>query len=90
MIKDCFQMSAVAWQDQLSLFYYDWDHGNLRHAWTKGGNWQFQTLDGDGGQDGRINEDVGSNVSAFVSADSKLVVYYSDDSNDDLRRAEFG
>ncbi len=84
------QMSAVAWQDQLSLCYYDWDHGNLRHAWTKGGNWQFQTLDGDGGQDGRINEDVGSNVSAFVSADSKLVVYYSDDSNDDLRRAEFG
>jgi hypothetical protein len=33
---------------------------------------------------------VGLFASAFVTADAKLVVYYWDVSNSDLRRAEFG
>ncbi len=88
-------MATAVLSDQLSLFYYDASKGNLRHAWQKkGSNWVFETLDGEGGNQGRINENVGSGISAevqhYVGATGTYDVahlFYGDRSNEDLRYA---
>ncbi len=79
--------SAVSMPDQLSFFYYDRTAGNLRHAFWMGANWTFETLDGDGGTSARIMEDVGHNTSALINIVGEIVVYYTDQSNSDIRRA---
>src|ERR1700752_532842 len=88
-------MATLVLPDQLSLFYYDSSNGNLRHAWKKtGSNWFFETLDGEGGDRGRINENVGSDASAVLqhyhgAAGTYDVIhlFYADLSNADLRYA---
>jgi hypothetical protein len=100
-VGDGFMTTAI-YSDQLSLFYYDSSDGNLRHAWKKTGlNWFFDTLDGAGGDQGRIHEDVGGSTSAVVqhftqryedgTSKSYDVVhlFYLDDSNLDLRYANW-
>jgi hypothetical protein len=89
-------MATGVLPDQLSLFYRDSTAGNLRHAWQKkGSNWVFETLDGEGGGQGRINEDVGvGQISAVVQhfvgptgTWDDVHLFYSDWSNKDLRYA---
>jgi hypothetical protein len=88
-------MEAVQFADQLSLFYYDSDSGNLRHAWKKfGSNWAFETLDGAGGPGGRIDAKVGETVAATTvpiatPPNVMMSVYYWDEDNKDLRRVTF-
>jgi hypothetical protein len=88
-------MTAVKLADHLSLFYYDSDDGNLRHAWKEfGSNWVFETLDGAGGPDGRIDANVGGTVGATTvpiatAPGTMMSVYYWDEDNKDLRRVSF-
>ncbi|HWP91443.1 MAG TPA: hypothetical protein VNN20_04505 [Thermodesulfobacteriota bacterium] len=89
-------MATAVLPDQLSLFYYDSTARNLRHAWQKrGSNWVFETLDGEGGGQGRINAEVGAGqisaaVQRFVGPTGTWDVvhlFYFDSSNKDLRYA---
>jgi len=90
------QMAAISYLDQISLFYWDADHGDLRHAWKKrGSNWSFETLDGEGGEAGRIKGNVGKDVTGLVvhvqssstSGYDMLSIFYYDSGNTDLRHA---
>ena len=48
----------------LHVWYHEYVSGNLRHAWWDRNQWTFETLDGAGGPDGRIDAYVGLSVSA--------------------------
>jgi len=82
--------SAVIYDNQLHVFYYDSANGNLRHSWSdsNGNNWQFETLDGGGGVSGRIEADLGITPAA-VEKDGILQVFYYDQTNNNLRHAWF-
>lgn len=89
-------MATAVLPDQLSLFYHDSTARNVRHAWQKkGSNWVFETLDGEGGGQGRINAEVGAGqisaaVQHFVGPTGTWDVvhlFYFDSSNKDLRYA---
>jgi hypothetical protein len=69
-------------------FYYDLQSGNLRHAWWSGTTWGFETLDGAGGSDGRVNADVGQFASAAIIGGRPHVFYY-DASGGNLRHAYY-
>ncbi|MBV8195894.1 MAG: hypothetical protein JOY80_10245 [Candidatus Dormibacteraeota bacterium] len=61
--------SAVVYNGQLQDFYYDDNPGGLlRHAVWNGGNWFFESLDGNGvsGGNGRTSDNVGSWDSALL------------------------
>jgi len=82
--------TVVNYQNSLHVFYYNIQEGKLRHAWSdsNGGNWQFETLDGNGGTDGRINSNTGQTPSATVH-NNNLHVFYHDVSGGDLREAKW-
>src|SRR5262249_6461790 len=44
----------------LHVFYRNDTAHTLRHAWLSNGVWQFETLDGAGGANGRTGDDVGT------------------------------
>jgi hypothetical protein len=79
-------VAAAAYGGALHVFYRDDTGGNLRHAWFDGTAWAFQTLDGAGGTNGRLNADVGTSISvtAFGAA---LHVFYVDRTHSNVRRA---
>lgn len=68
--------------------WYQGQVGNnyLRHAWWTGNGWRFETLDGDGGADGRLYPNVGSFPAVTIFGGAPHV-FYSDDHNRDLRHA---
>ncbi|MCZ7529597.1 MAG: hypothetical protein M5U31_04215 [Acidimicrobiia bacterium] len=70
------------------VFYYDATNGDLRYGrYDIGtGTWEFRTLDGSGGGSGRVDGDVGSDVSA-TSHSSGPAVFYYDATNGNLRSA---
>lgn len=83
-------MAAAKLDDQLSLFYWDSTNGNLRHAFWKGVNWQFETLDGEWSDNfGRISAAVGWRTAALAVTPRRMAVFYRDASSTDLRYAEF-
>jgi hypothetical protein len=73
----------------VQLFYYDFTHGNLRHAWTSDGStWNFENLDGDIGSVGRLDGDIGQNpAAAFFASASSIQLFYYDNSRNNLRHA---
>lgn len=78
---------ALMFNNQIYLFYKDFQNGDLRMATFDGGTgWSFETLDGAGGSDGRINADVGWDIDATSDATS-LHVFYSDATSGNLRHA---
>jgi len=78
---------SVLYGGQPHVFYYDVDHGDLRHAWWNGVQWSFETLDGNANDpSGRINADVGSDGAVALYGGLPHVWYY-DVTNGDLRHA---
>lgn len=78
--------SAVQFQSQLNLFYYDATGGNLRRAVQTASGWTFSTLDGAGGANGRVNGDVGRESTAMLIG-TELHLFYYATSGGDLRHA---
>ncbi len=69
--------NSITYNNLLHEFYYDSSSGNLRHAWADVNGWHFETLDGEGGDNGRVNADVGMFTKA-TEYDGKLYIsYYS-------------
>ena len=60
--------------------------GELRHAWAPGTGWVFETLDGDGGADGRTANTVGGGASA-TTFNGEPHVFYVDATANRLRHA---
>jgi hypothetical protein len=73
--------------NSLQVFYFDAAGRNLRQGSFDGADWRFQTLDGAGGANGRIDAALGFDVAAVRY--NGLHVFYSDESNGDLRYALF-
>lgn len=75
-------IAAVLWQGTPHVFYSQfWDYpsgnadANLRHGWWDGANWNFETLDGDGGLSGQSFDAIAGDIAAIVSA-GVLHVFY--------------
>ena len=79
-------VSLVLWGAGPHLFYYDDTATTLRHAAWTGTAWSFETVDGLGGSNGRVNESVGSDTTATVYQGTPHVWYYDVDKGD-LRHA---
>jgi hypothetical protein len=79
--------SITIFNNTLHVFYYNSTAHTLRHAWSAdGASWQFETLDGVVGANGRIPLDVGL-MSTATSYSGTLQVFYYSASLGDLRHA---
>ncbi len=79
--------TATVFNNVLHVFYYDSANHTLRHASSADGStWQFETLDGAGGNNGRIMFDVGMMPTATGYSGTLQVFYYSTPAGD-LRHA---
>ena len=76
--------NSITYNNMLHTFYYDSASGNLRHSWADSSGWHFETLDGEGGPNGRINADVGLFGKTAIY-DGKLYVTYYDTQEHNLR-----
>ncbi len=77
-------ISAVLYNGRPHVFYYDVNNGNLRHAYYNGVSWAFESLDGAGGPNGRLNGNVGEYTVALLYQ-GRPHVFYRDITNKDLR-----
>jgi hypothetical protein len=78
--------AAILYDGWPHVFYRDWRNGNLRHAWWTGGHWMFETLDGEGGPNGRVNANLGGGA-ALVDRWNWLHVWYHQFYEGNLRHA---
>lgn len=78
--------SVQAADGVIHVFTYDASGGNLRHGWFDGTQWRFETLDGAGGINGRVDADVGPFASAALVG-GRPVVWYEDVTGGNLRYA---
>lgn len=88
---DVGKMPATAiYNNQLHVFYFDVSNGDLRHAVSdiNGGNWTFETLDGDSQTGGRTTAKVGVNPAVAVYGNT-LQVFHYDDTAGNLRHTWF-
>lgn len=76
---------TITIDNSVHVFYYDIANGNLKHGWTDNG-WNFEIVDGEGGNNGKLNADVGG-MSYPIVFNNKLYVAYRDFTNGDLRLA---
>jgi len=77
---------VIIYNNEIQLYYYDIQNGNLRHAWTTNRGWAFENLDGDPGSVGRYNSNLGRNPSLEIH-NGHLQLYYYDIQNGNLRHA---
>jgi hypothetical protein len=70
------------------VWYRDIDAGTLRHAWWDAGalQWRFETLDGEGGANGRVVSEVGDYASVVIFGGTPHV-FYKDFDAGSLRHA---
>ncbi len=80
--------AAILYNGRPHAFYYDANNGNLRHAYYNGSAWGFETLDGAGGANGRINADVGLS-NAVILYNGRPRVFSYDNTNGDLRQSYY-
>ena len=88
---DVGKMPATAiYNNQLHVFYFDVSNGDLRHGVSdiNGGNWTFETLDGDSQTGGRTTAKVGVNPAVAVYGNT-LQVFHYDDTAGNLRHTWF-
>jgi hypothetical protein len=78
------ESTAILWNGDPHVLYADSTNGNLRHASLVNGSWSFETLDGAGGVNGRVNANVGMYPSAVIH-ENNLHFYYQDLTNGNLR-----
>ena len=79
-----FFISGLLYGGQPHVFYGDLTAGDLRHGWWNGSAWAFETLDGAGGSNGRIDAAVGQYSSAALYGGLPHV-WYRDTNNGALR-----
>lgn len=77
---------AISFNSSIQVFYYDVTNGNLKRASESGSGWNFETLDGAGGANGRIDANVGKTPTAVVY-NNVIHVFYYDTTNGNLRHA---
>ncbi len=58
-------VTAIQYGAQIQLLYSDATTHTLRHAWWDGIRWNFETLDGAGGANGRTTHAVGGGTISF-------------------------
>lgn len=78
--------TAVVYNNDLDVFYYDATHGDLREAVLHNGSWRFKTIDGDSSTGGRLNVNLGRSPAEYVY-NGQLNVFYYDLTDGDLRHA---
>ena len=73
----------------LQLYYYDFTHHTLRHAWSPNGtSWNFEHLDGASSTiPGHSTSWVGKTPNAVVTPDGRLQLFYYDETLGNLRHA---
>ncbi len=81
--------SAVLQNGRPRVFSWNVSDDSLRHAYYTGAAWGFETLDGNGGPNGRTTDFVGT-YSAVVLYQNQPHVFYWSETNRDLRHAYFG
>lgn len=81
--------ASVWFGGELHTFYFDSTGGNLRHAVNSGGVWHYQTLDGEGGPNGRVDSWTGGDPTAVMYGGLPYVFYRDEDAGT-LRMATFG
>ena len=70
--------SVVLYNGRPHVFYLDESDGNLRHAYYNGVAWAFETLDGAGGPNGRVDDYAGEASSVIIYNSRPHVFYHSD------------
>ncbi|MCZ7531774.1 MAG: hypothetical protein M5U31_16425 [Acidimicrobiia bacterium] len=80
--------AAILYNGRPHVFYRSDGIDSLRHAYYNGSAWAFETLDGQGGPNGRINADVGWENSVVLYNGRPHVFYYNS-TNDTLRHAYY-
>jgi hypothetical protein len=80
--------AALVYGGTLHVFYYDRTHGDLRHGSYDGDVWSFETLDGAGGMQGRVDARVGLRLSATRFGGDLHLIYVST-SGGDVRHAAY-
>lgn len=80
--------SAIVYGGSLHVFYYDRTHGDLRHGAFDGVSWSFETLDGAGGSQGRVDARVGLRLSSTRFAGGLHLIYVRT-SGGDVRHATY-
>lgn len=79
--------TALTFNGQDHVFYYDRGTGDLRQARRNGSSWQFTTIDGAATSgNGQINAHVGATPSVVIHNNQLHMLYY-DATNGDLRYA---
>jgi hypothetical protein len=79
-------VKTANYKGQVQVFYYDATNGDLRRAWMDRGVWKFSTHDGYTNQDGRVNGNVGTDISA-TEYNGTLQLYYYDATNGNLQHS---
>ena len=80
-------VTAIEYLGSLQLFYSDASTHDLRHAWWDGAHWNFESLDGAGGGNGRTTDNVAGGDITVRQFGSQLQVFYSDDTAHSLRHS---
>jgi hypothetical protein len=76
-------VTALEYNDQMHMFYYDATNGNLRHNWWNGG-WTMVAADGATGTEGNLDADLGQYTRAMETG-SQLHTYYYEVTGGNLR-----
>jgi hypothetical protein len=79
-------VAAATFGGVLHVFHRDITAGNLRHGSFDGTTWRFETLDGAGGTNGRLDTYIGTSISVATYGGA-LHVFYVDWTNTNIRRA---
>jgi hypothetical protein len=78
--------TEILFKGELYVFYYDTQNGFLRYAWANESGWHFAVLDGEGGSNGRVSENVGRAPSVTIY-EGTLQLFYYDSTAGSLRHA---
>ncbi|MGH7217929.1 MAG: hypothetical protein ACREGE_00575 [Candidatus Microsaccharimonas sp.] len=79
-------MSALTWNGQIQLFYYNTSTQSLRHAWWANNRWNFESFDGVNASLGKSTNNVGKAVSV-TTWNGQLQMYYYDTTTGSLKHA---
>lgn len=77
-------ITAIKWNGQIQVYYYDSTAKSLRHAWLKKGVWKTETMDGTSNSLAGTTDNVGKNGKVIVWR-GQLQLYYYNESTKSIR-----